>query len=103
VLSALALTHSALIALNTARPKIARVGFAFTLSLAVRVKATLARWVRVKGHWRWKGLPVARAIAARQGRNSGRLASRGTLAPGRYKLTLTPAGGQAQSITFQIG
>jgi Subtilase family len=103
VLSALALTRSAIVALDTARPKIARVSFAFTLSAATRVQATLARWTRVRGRWRWKTLPVTRTIAAKRGRNRSRLTSQGTLAPGRYRLTLTPAGGRARSIVFQIG
>jgi hypothetical protein len=103
VLSALTITRRAIVALDTARPQIARVAFAFTLNAAARVRATLARWTHVKGHWRWKTLPVARTLAAKRGHNSAHLTSHGTLAPGRYRLTLTPAGGRARSIVFQIG
>ncbi len=46
-LSALALTSNALLSLRSVRPKIRAVGFAFTLSAAARVHATLAKLVRV--------------------------------------------------------
>ena len=53
-LTAFALTPTALLALNRVRPKVSSVRFAFTLSAAARVRATLAKLVRVRGHDRWE-------------------------------------------------
>jgi Subtilase family len=103
-LSAFALTPRALLALNRVRPKVFAVAFAFTLSAAARVRATLAKRVRVRGHNQWELLPAdSLAFTAAKGRNHGRLASRGALTPGRYRLTLTPQHGSARSLIFQIG
>jgi hypothetical protein len=100
-LSAFALTPSALLSLNHARPKISSVGFAFTLSAAERVRATLAKYVRVHGHMRWV-ITGSLTIAAAKGHNGRHLRGRHALTPGRYRLTLTPQHGSARSITFQI-
>ena len=78
------------------------MGFAFTLNLAARVRATLAKLVRVRGHNRWKLVPGALTFAAAKGRNHRHLTKRDALTPGRYRLTLTPQHGSARSITFQI-
>jgi hypothetical protein len=102
-LSALALTPNALLSLRSVRPKIRAVGFAFTLSADARVHATLAKRVRVHGHTRWVTLAGSLTIAAAKGRNHGRLTGHNALAPGRYRLTLTPQSGAARSIVFQIG
>jgi hypothetical protein len=102
-LSALALTPNALLSLRSVKPKIRAVGFAFTLSADARVHATLAKRVRVHGHMRWVTLAGSLTIAAAKGRNHGRLTGHNALAPGRYRLTLTPQGGAARSIVFQIG
>jgi Subtilase family len=103
-LSAFALTPRALLALNRVQPKVSAVGFAFTLSAATRIHATLAKRVRVRGHNQWELLPAdSLAFTAAKGRNHGRLANRGGLTPGRYRLTLTPQHGSARSLIFQIG
>jgi hypothetical protein len=103
-LSAFALTPSALVALNRVRPKVFAVAFAFTLSAAARVRATLAKRVRVRGHNQWELLPAdSLTFTAAKGRNHRRLANRGALTPGRYRLTLTPQHGSARSLIFQIG
>jgi Subtilase family len=101
-LSAFALTPNALIALRRVRPKTSSVGFAFTLSAAARVRATLARRVRVRGHLQWRLVPGALTFTAIKGRNHRRLANRNALIPGRYHLTLTPQHGSARSIVFQV-
>src|SRR6202020_2685106 len=98
-----ALTPSALLALNRAQPKISVVGFAFTLSAATRVRATLAKRVTVRGHGRWKPVPGALTFNAAKGRNHRRLTNRDALTPGRYRLELIPQHGGARSLTFQIG
>jgi len=78
------------------------VGFAFTLSAAARVRATLARRVRVRGHNQWRLVPGALTFTAIKGRNHRRLANRNALIPGRYHLTLTPQHGSPRSIVFHV-
>jgi hypothetical protein len=101
-LSALALTRSAIVALNRVQPKLSQVAFSFTLSVAARVRVTLAKRVWVRGHTRWKVVSQSLTIAGAAGRNRHRLAGPGALTPGRYQLTLTPPHGAAQSIIFRI-
>jgi hypothetical protein len=101
-LSAFALTPNALIALRRVRPRISSVGFAFTLSAAARVRATLAKQLNAHRRRRWQTLPYSLTIAAARGRNRRHLSSRNPLTPGRYRLTLTPQHGGARSITFQV-
>jgi hypothetical protein len=102
-LTAFALTPSALLALNRARPKVSEVGFAFTLSAAARVRVALAKQVKAHGRMRWQILPDTLTLSAARGRNSRRLNNHNALAPGSYRLTLTPAHGAARSLVFQIG
>jgi hypothetical protein len=101
-ISGLSLTLGAVIALNRAHPSISKVAFSFALSAPVTVRITLARWVRVRGHWRWSTLRGTNSIAARAGVNHSRLRGRGLLPSGRYRLTLTPAHGIASSIAISI-
>jgi len=102
-LSAFALTPSALLALKGIRPRVSAVGFAFTLSAAARVRATLAKRVRVRGRDQWELVPAGSlAFTAIRGRNHRRLTNRDGLTPGSYRLTLTPQHGNARSIVFQI-
>jgi len=102
-LSAFALTPSALLALNRARPKVSEVGFAFTLSAAARVRVALAKLLEAHGRKRWQTLPYALTLAGARGRDRARLSALGVLTSGSYRLTLTPEHGSARSITFQIG
>ena len=108
VLSSLALTKTAAAALSR-HPrwlKVSQIAFAFTLNLPARVYITLARLSVTHGHRRWRTLSYALTIAAAKGRDSAHLRAaahgHGTLAPGRYRLTLTPAGGHARTLAFQI-
>jgi hypothetical protein len=102
-LTAFALTPTALLALNRAGPKVSSVHFAFTLNAAARMRAALAKLVRVRGSERWVFVPGALTFGAVRGRNRRRLRSPHALTPGRYRLTLVPQGGAAQSLTFQVG
>jgi hypothetical protein len=102
-LTAFALTPSALLALNRARPKVSKVGFAFTLSAAARVRASIAKRVRVRGRTQWVLVPGSVTFAAGKGSDRRHLTSSNGLTPGSYRLTLTPEHGSARSITFQIG
>jgi Subtilase family len=102
-LTAFALTPTALLALNRAQPKVSAVHFAFTLSAAARVRATLAKLVHVRGHNRWELVPVTLNFTAVRGRNRRSLTHNyRALTPGRYRLTLTPERGTAQTLTFKI-
>ena len=101
--SHLALTLSALAALNQGHPRASALAFTFALSIAAKVRVTLARWVRVHGHWRWVPLAGAFTINAGSGSDRGRFGTRHRLIPGHYRLMLTPAHGVASSIVVVIG
>lgn len=101
-LAGLALTPRALVALNRRRPKISQLTFQFTASVATRVSVSLQRRVGKRGHRHWKLLLRSSAPAV-AGQDSRRLASAGRLSVGSYRLTVTPAGGTARSISFNIG
>jgi hypothetical protein len=102
-LSGLALTVNALIALNTSRPRLSELGFTFTINLATRVRASLAKLLDRRGHARWQPLTRSLTIAASDGRDSRHFSGHGVLRSGTYRLTLTPVGGTARSIVFKIG
>ena len=78
----LSLTLSAVIALNRSHPQLSKIAFGFSLSAPVTVRATLARWARVRGHWRWITLRGTNSIAAHVGVNHAHLRGRGALPPG---------------------
>jgi len=105
VLSALTLTPSATAALSRAapRPKVFRVAFAFTLNVAARVRVTLAKLVLTHGRHRWQTLPYSLTIAGTPGRDRARLRAHGALAPGRYRLMLSPVHGTVRRLTFRVG
>jgi len=100
--SDLDLTLTAIEALNHGWPAISRVAFAFTLSARTRVRIALAKLVRRRGHWRWQVLRDSITIPASKGRNRAHLHARGRLAPGRYRLTLTPVHGDPLSLVVYI-
>jgi hypothetical protein len=101
-LTAFALTPSALIALNRVRPKVFDVSFTFTLSAAAHVHASIAKRLRARGGEQWALMSGSVTFAATEGRNRRHLTSRNGLAPGSYRLTLTPQHGSARSITFRV-
>jgi Subtilase family len=103
VLSRLSLTRSATAALQHSHPRAVAVAFTFALSAAARVRVELAEQVHSSGRTRWQSKPGTLTMAAAKGRNGGHWHARGNLAPGRYRLTLTPLHGVARSLTFQIG
>jgi hypothetical protein len=102
-ISRVGLTVRALIALNGSRPRVSQVAFAFTLNIGAQLRATLARRVRRGRKTVWQSLGRPLGLTARAGRNSQRLAGRGILGHGVYRLTLSPPRGTARSIQFQIG
>jgi Subtilase family len=102
IVSTLSLTRSALAALRK-RPRVSKLGFAFTLNLAARVRVTLARRVRVHGRRQWRNVSTPLTFDARSGPQARRLSGRTTLPRGRYMLTVAPQSGSSKSIVFQIG
>ncbi|HEY1451716.1 MAG TPA: S8 family serine peptidase [Solirubrobacteraceae bacterium] len=102
VISALSLTRSALAALHK-RPKVSKLGFAFTLNTAARVRVTIARRVRVHGRARWRNVSTPLTLTAHGGTQSRRLTGHAMLAPGSYLLTVAPEHGASRSIVFRIG
>jgi hypothetical protein len=103
VVSALSLTRSAKAALVRGRPKLSKVGFAFTINAAARVRVTIYRHVRVHGRLQWRSVSTPVTIAAIGGAQSRRLSGSASLAPGSYRLTLTPEHGTARSLSFRVG
>jgi Subtilase family len=101
-LSRLALTRTATAALKRLRPKASAVAFTFTLNAPARVRITLWRHIRVRGHLRWLSLPGALTVSAVKGRNSRRLHGGNGLPAGSYRLTLTPARATSRSLLFRI-
>jgi hypothetical protein len=101
-ISALTLTAYARAALRHSRPAISNLDFSCTLSRATSVKVTLAIQVHSAGSAHWRTLHSSLTFAAIRGVNRRRLHGSGTLAPGIYRLTLTPAGGAARSLTIRV-
>jgi hypothetical protein len=84
----------------------ARVDFSFVLSARSPVHVTLVLLDRARGASR-RGATGARAvrsfsIVARRGRSSWAIPGAARLRRGRYRLTLTPAGGRASSVTLVL-
>jgi hypothetical protein len=102
-LTRLALTARASAALSRGLPALSRVAFAFTLSAPARVRVTLYRQVRVRGHPRWVRVARALTLTAAGGRHQAHLRGHRALAPGHYRLTATPAHGAARTLAFAVG
>jgi hypothetical protein len=102
-LTNLTLTIGAIEALDHGRPTGTQVAFAFTLSASTKVRVTLARQVRVRGHVHWALEPGSFTFAATRGHDRTHLQSRRRLSPGRYRLMLTPAGGATRWVGFVLG
>jgi pyruvate/2-oxoglutarate dehydrogenase complex dihydrolipoamide acyltransferase (E2) component len=101
-LSHLALTAHASAAIARGLPTLSQVAFAFDLSGPAHVRATLSRLLTAHGRTRWVATTGALTLTAARGRNHTHLRGSATLAPGSYRLTLTPAHGAAVSIVFVL-
>jgi Subtilase family len=101
-LTRLALTARTSAAIARRLPTLAQVAFAFTLSAPARVRVALSRQTRLHGRLRWGSARGGLTLAVAGGRDHGHLWGRATLAPGRYRLTLSPAHGAARSIVFAV-
>ncbi len=102
-ISALALTFSAIVALDNSHPRISQLEFSCVLSAATRVRATLSKRISRHHHARWQAQGATLTFTAFSGRNRRRLRGHGTLGAGVYRLTLTPAHGSPRSIDLEIG
>jgi hypothetical protein len=98
----LTLTASASYALAHGRPTLSRVAFLFHLNAPTHVRVVLAREVKAKRHPTWAPVSQTLTLTAAKGRDHGRLRGNGALAPGRYRLTLTPLHGAPQSIALSL-
>jgi hypothetical protein len=100
--SGLTLTRKAAPARSRRRPRVARVGFAFTLSAPARITVTLASWRRSRRGGRWRLVAVPVTFDGNAGRQRRNLNARRALAAGRYSLTVTPAFGVPASLVFRV-
>jgi hypothetical protein len=101
VVSSLSLTRAALAALHE-RPRLTRLGFAFTLNVPARVRVAVARYVRVHGRMRWRTISAPFSFSARGGPQARRLSGGVRLRRARYRLTVAPEHGAGRSIVFRI-
>jgi hypothetical protein len=101
-ISALRLTAYAQAALRHGRPAISSLDFSCSLSRASSVEVTLAIQIHSATGTRWRTLHDSLTFAATRGVNRRRLHGSGALAPGIYRLTLTPVGGAARSLTLRV-
>jgi hypothetical protein len=102
-LSELALTHKALVALNTDRPRIPQLTFSFWSNELTTVRVALQKLARKHGHDRWQAFGSSFPVAVATGQNLQGLNGRGVLKAGFYRVLLTPVGGAAHSLDFRIG
>jgi hypothetical protein len=100
--TALALTADARTALRRGQLTVSQVAFSCALNRPTLVHVTLARQVRSSARAHWRTLSPTLSIAAIAGLNRRHLRGSAGLAPGLYRLTLTPAGGAPLSITFRL-
>jgi hypothetical protein len=99
---ALALTPNARAALHRGRLTIAQLALSFRLNRATTVRVTLAVRVRSGTRTHWRALTASLAFAAIKGANRHRLHGSSGLKAGTYRLTLTPSGGTARSLTIRV-
>lgn len=101
-LSHLTLTARAIAVIARRVPTLSQVAFAFTLTAPTHVRAVLSRRTLLHGHMRWVATTRTLTLAAAGGRNHAHLRGTHSLAPGRYRLTLTPAHGTRRSLVFVV-
>ena len=98
---ALALTATARAAVRIGAVRISRLAFSLRATRASAVSVTLS--IRAGGNRaRWRKLGYSFTFTSRKGLTRRRLRGGGTLAPGMYRLTFTPAGGSARSLVFRV-
>ncbi len=98
---ALSLTANARAAIRSGALRVSRLAFSLRATRACVVSVTLS--IGVGGsRARWRKLRYSFGFAAAKGLNRRRLRGDGTLAPGVYRLTFTPAAGSARSLVFRV-
>lgn len=102
VVSQLGLTAKAKTALRQRMPAASSVAFSFTLSSSATLQVTLIEQTIGHGRARWIPVPDSIVLGARKGRGTGALSGHNRLSPGRYRLTVKPAGGRSRSITVRV-
>jgi hypothetical protein len=102
VLSRLALVQKAIAALRHGPPRESQVAFTYTLSAADRVRITLAKLIGhgKRARWQTLGIPLLGSVGG--GHQRGHLRGNRILGPGRYRLTVAPAGGSARSLVLLV-
>lgn len=101
-ITALKLTASARTALRRHRLSVAQIAFSCTLSRAATIRVTLAVQVHSAGSTLWRNVSAPLTFNGFKGLNRRRLHGTSALAPGTYRLTLTPTGGTARSLTIRV-
>ncbi|HXC23329.1 MAG TPA: hypothetical protein VNU28_01980 [Solirubrobacteraceae bacterium] len=96
--SDLKLTARAAAALAHRLPPVSAIGFSFTLSSPASVRITIVKQTSTSGHGHWTRLPDSLTLSVAQGRATRSLKGENRLSPGRYRLTVKPAGGRPRSI-----
>ena len=98
---ALALTATARAAVRIGAVRISRLAFSLRTTRASAVNVNLS--IRAGGsRARWRKLGYSFTFTASKGLTRRHLHGGGTLAPGVYRLTFTPAGGSARSLVFRV-
>lgn len=98
---ALSLTANARAAVRLGALHIARLAFSLRVTRKSAVKVTLS--VGIPGRRAgWRKLGYSFGFTAVKGLSRRRLRGGGTLAPGSYRLTFTPAGGASRSLVFRV-
>jgi hypothetical protein len=101
-ISHLKLTTRATETLAHRLPSASAIAFSFMLSAAADVHITIVRQTTNGGHKHWSVLPDSLTLSLAQGHVARSLKGRNRLSPGRYRLTLKPAGGHSRSIYLSV-
>jgi hypothetical protein len=102
MLSHLALIRAATAALRHGPITQSQLAFTYTLSAADRLRITLAKLIGHGKRARWQTLGAPLVVTAGAGGQRGHLRGHRALSPGRYRLTLAPAGGSARSLVLVV-
>jgi len=102
-LSGLRLTPATTAAVDHGSIRASGIGFTFSSSARARVRVTLSREEHAgRGRSRWVQLPDTVQLTASRGSNHDHLDAGNRLAAGSYRVTVSPAGGRAQSLSLHV-
>ncbi|HEY5287615.1 MAG TPA: hypothetical protein VIJ50_10975 [Solirubrobacteraceae bacterium] len=100
--SHLELTSRATAALAQRLPTASAVAFSFTLSANASIRVTIVRQASAGAGRHWDALPDSLTLSLARGHVARSLRGRNRLLPGRYRLTVKPAGGHSRSIYLSV-